>query len=496
MASPTTLAAYEPGTLVLERYVVETAVTRGPLWDVYTAASTDDGDRPAILRVLRRGESTGAPSDAMVRRAQRLATLSHPGLVPVLAAGVHDGSLVIVSADQPGVPFNGVLVDAPSHRLVARDTARVILEAAEALYFLHTLEPPVVHGALRPGKLVLVGESRRTMIMEWGLAPVVLATALDPATPNAFRAPEHTQTGAPVGPAADQFVLASIAYQCLAGTRAFPSEQLALQTIAGASRPSLANLRTDLSERTDAVLHRAWSVDPAERFPDVVQFARALLPLLATADETGRLTSFSLASLPSTGSNPHAMSPSDRSDTTPTVATAVMSRPSDPEAPATPRPRRRMTAGVGSILVLVGGGAAVALAVREGRPVAAAGVSTPPARSAVNVGHGTPPPETTPVSPTTVAPPDAGTSVPGVPVAAQAAALAPSAAVPAPSPSGGGVVPGARLRAGPATDTIAEISAALQHQIDTCSAGQPRLQRHVFVGAAFEASGELSSVRV
>ncbi len=502
MTAQTALPEYTSGMRVLERFVVETAVSRDPLWDVYTAASSDAADEPVILRVLRRTEATSGPADALLRRAQRLTTLSHPGLVPVLAAGVHDGSLVIVSADQPGVPLRAVLVDAPSHRLVARDTARLIVEAAEALHYLHSQQPPVLHGALRHGKMVLVGDARRAMVSDWGLAQLVLTNALDPATPLAYRAPEHTRAGATVGPAADQFVLASIAYECLIGAKAFPSEQQALEAIAGSSRPWLASQRSDLPAEIDEVLHRAWSVEPSERFQDVMQFARALSSLLTSADETGRSAAFALASLPAPRPISESVHPRPVDQATPTLAVEVSALPGAPTAP--PR-RSRAWFAVLATLVVAGGGIAVAMTLRaRGSLANARGVATASTRSAATIEPARPQPVAAVapiVADVAIAPADAM----AVAVAAPRAAPLPTTEAPAPSPTIEAPAPALAPRSGvasgplrhdPSPDAIAQISAALQRQIDTCAAGQPSIHRHVFVGVAFNPTGEVNTIHV
>jgi serine/threonine-protein kinase len=156
-----------------------------------------------------------------------------------------------------------------------------------------------------------------------------------------YLSPEQAQ-GERATPASDVYALGAVAYECLAGRRAFDGEN-SVQVAAMHIRDLPAPLPSDVPAPVRALVERAMAKDPAVRFPDGTALLRAVDEVLAGAGP-----------VPIRSALPRVPAAASAGPT----GTAVMPLPvlppiEEPHVSAPPRERRRPTA----LLV----GAAVAL---------------------------------------------------------------------------------------------------------------------------------------
>src|SRR2546430_12490850 len=120
----------------------------------------------------------------------------------------------------------------------------------------------------------------------FGLAKLLQGTSLKamtgvtPGTP-AYMAPEQV-TGHQVGPAADRYSLATIAYEMLTGVIPFDGEALMELLYAQVHRepPAPSSRQASLSPAVDAVILRGLAKDPAARWNSCTEFVDALAAAL------------------------------------------------------------------------------------------------------------------------------------------------------------------------------------------------------------------------
>jgi eukaryotic-like serine/threonine-protein kinase len=210
------------------------------------------------------------PWDAFRRGAELAITLRHPGVVQLLDFNCEPGSspfLVLEWVD--GTRLSDVIAE--SGIMPIERVAPLIESAAWALASAH--QQGVVHQELRPDELLVVhapGTMREWVkIAGFGVSAALARAGTAP--PSRYRAPEQLVDGDDGDdPQSDQYALAAIAYEMLAGVPPFDEER---------SQPEplpISDLAPGVSPAVDAAIRQALAVEPERRFAGVLEFARAL----------------------------------------------------------------------------------------------------------------------------------------------------------------------------------------------------------------------------
>jgi serine/threonine-protein kinase len=316
-------------------YVIESEIEQGPTWALYRAVNAKRPNEHYVARVLRGMNATQRNViEGFARGAYILEQLKHPGIVPVVSAGVDQGVVFIIKPEIDGTTLAQLLANpAPFD---PADAVRIIREASEVLDFCHRHDPAVPHYALEPSKILLTKPDRSVRVLEVGyvhaLEEVARVEPMDniPRAPDPYRAPEMTP-GAAVSGSADQYALAMIATDLLSHCGPVSA---ALKAAAG------------------PVLARATARDPAARFPTTSAFAQALhdaivpgLRPVAGAKTAGPPTrpSGTMAAAPPTRPSGTMPRPNPSSASRPAVS------PKPAEAPAAPSPARPALGGPGAL---------------------------------------------------------------------------------------------------------------------------------------------------
>jgi hypothetical protein len=211
------------------------------------------------------------PWDVFRRGAELAVTLRHPGVMQVLDFNCEPGSspfLVLEWID--GTRLSDVIAEAGI--LPIERVAPLVESAAWALASAH--QQGIVHQELRPDEVFVV-HAPGTM-REWvklggfGVSAALARTGM--ATPSRYRAPEQNE--APDGegddPQSDQYALAAIAYEMLAGVPPFDEERSRAEPL------PISDLAPGVSPAVDAAIRQALATEPEQRFAGVLEFARAL----------------------------------------------------------------------------------------------------------------------------------------------------------------------------------------------------------------------------
>jgi tRNA A-37 threonylcarbamoyl transferase component Bud32/streptogramin lyase len=367
---------------VFEGYRVEEPVGRGGMGVVYRARQVDL-DRVVALKVIR-PELLDDPliRERFLREARTAAAIDHPNVIPLHAAGVHDGIAYIVMRYVVGddlhhhVRRNGPL---PPHR-----AARVVAQLGEALDAIHIAG--FVHRDVKPANIMLA-RGDHVYVTDFGLAKQAITRGDATRTGQwvgtlDYAAPEQIR-GARVDARADVYSLGAVLYYALTGQVPFDRESDEARMYAHLADPPPVPSRLGVPTAFDAVVARAMAKPPDDRFPSAGDLGRAALA--ATAGEAVTQPERVVATGPA--------SPHGAAEETAEASTAT--RPGTALTVAQPPPSRRRRALPAAVLGTLGAGAIGAFALLgdgdRGAPASATpsatAVATPVVKTVDGIGN-------------------------------------------------------------------------------------------------------------
>lgn len=243
--------------------------------------------RWVALKALRESFTRSADAEAVAgfeREATVIAKLQHPGIVGVFDAGSFEGRRYIVMEYVHGYSLRQLLET--QGRMPEREAVRYGTQVAAALQYAH--EKGVVHCDIKPEN-ILVNEAGTAKIADFGVAESLTRTmapgqAKDFLGTVAYLAPEVIE-GANPSAASDVYSLALMVFELVAGRTPFTASTAgaALGQRLGAPPPPLRAFARSASPELEAVLARALSLTPADRYPTAAAFANALQRIPATS---------------------------------------------------------------------------------------------------------------------------------------------------------------------------------------------------------------------
>lgn len=264
----------------------------GGMGEVYLMQDTRVS-RQVAIKVTRSGEeaypekNTGRDDANRLfqREARAIAALEHPNILPLYDFGEETSeNTTIIYMVMPYCAdgsLEGWLRNRPQRVLSPLDVAYLVEQAAEGLQYAH--EHNLIHLDVKPSNFLLRNNKRNperplVLLADFGIArnftTVASASRTIRGTPTSMAPEQWAST--PVF-ATDQYALAVMAYELLAGRPPFMGsmEQLMYQHFnAQPLAPSVYN--PQLPAAVDAVILRALAKNPEERFPSVTDFATAL----------------------------------------------------------------------------------------------------------------------------------------------------------------------------------------------------------------------------
>jgi serine/threonine-protein kinase len=161
------------------------------------------------------------------------------------------------------------------------EVCAIVKQIADAVHAAHSVG--IVHRDLKPDNVMYDPESRQVKLLDFGIATDTDMSPEQRLTRAGFFvgtlmyvAPEAL-SGELVGPLADQYSLATIAYFLLTGSLPFPAKTPREMFSQLLSQPPIALNQAKAGLRfapaLEAVVMRGLSKEPAKRYPDVVAFA-------------------------------------------------------------------------------------------------------------------------------------------------------------------------------------------------------------------------------
>ncbi len=259
---------------MLGHYEITGKIGKGGMGIVYRALDTLIGREVALKTILLREiedpNERQFLKERLFREAKSAGILSHPNIVTVYQIGEQDG-LTYIAMEFVDGPNLAELLNRPEKPSI-ETLVSILDQSAAALDYAHSRG--VVHRDIKPGN-VIVRSDGVAKIADFGVAKIssqsVTRTGMTLGTPH-YMSPEQFH-GRTIDGRSDQYSLAVMVYEIFTGKKPFTAESITgLMYKILHEQPNPRRDNPDLSEGTDAILRKALSKDPDERYSSCTEF--------------------------------------------------------------------------------------------------------------------------------------------------------------------------------------------------------------------------------
>jgi serine/threonine protein kinase len=259
-------------------YRIEARLGRGGMGVVYRATDLSL-ERPIALKVLT--DDLADDEDfrrRFVAESRLAASLDHPNVIPIHAAGEHDGTLYIAMRLVPGDDLRTVLRE--DGRIEPVRAARLIVQIASALDAAHA--HGLVHRDVKPANVLMTADDH-VYLTDFGLTKRAGADSQATRTGMVlgtldYVAPEQIR-GEAIGPSTDIYSLGCMVTHLLTGAVPFtvPTEEGKLWAHFSEPPPLPSARVPGLGTAYDPIVTRAMSKRPEERYATAGEVGAAML---------------------------------------------------------------------------------------------------------------------------------------------------------------------------------------------------------------------------
>lgn len=259
------------GELLRQRYRIEETLGQGGMGAVYRATDVNLGVGVAVKENLF---TTEEYARQFRREATILASLRHAALPRVTDHFVieGEGQYLVMDFIQGEDLRERLERDGPVSESMA---VRWFVEICDALAYLHSRTPPIVHRDIKPGNIKITPDDHAVLV-DFGLAKVLeesgtTTTGAKAMTPG-FSPPEQYGAGR-TDPRTDIYALAATLYTAL--TASIPEDSLE-RAMGRATLTPIRRRNPKVSSTLSRAIERALALEPEERFQTMSEFAAAL----------------------------------------------------------------------------------------------------------------------------------------------------------------------------------------------------------------------------
>src|SRR3989440_6275089 len=282
-----------------DRYRLERPLGQGGMATVYLAHDLKHSRKVAV-KVLRSDFGTAIGAERFLREIEIAAALNHPHILAVHDSGEAAGLLYYVTPYVEGKTLRDRLQR--DTRLPVEEALKIAREVADALDYAH--QRGVVHRDIKPENILF--QSGHAVVADFGIARAISAAGetrsralTQPGavigTPD-YMSPEQASGERELDGRSDQYALACVLYEMLAGQPPFtgPTMESILLRHLTVPAPRITDVQPDVPKPVAAALTRALAKAPAERFSGMAAFVEAIgaPEAPAGAPPPAQLTSF------------------------------------------------------------------------------------------------------------------------------------------------------------------------------------------------------------
>ena len=254
-------------------------------------------DRLVAIKVLRPDFTASVGSGRFLREIRTAAQLQHPHILPLHDSGETNGLLYYVMPFVEGESLRDRLNR--EHQLPLEEALRITRDVGDALVYAHGRG--VVHRDIKPENILLSRSGDEAgghaLVADFGIALAASTTTEETLTQAgiavgtpAYMSPEQASADRSLDGRSDQYSLGCVLYEMLVGHAPFlgATAQEILARHLRDPLPPLRTVRPELSGVVERVVQTALAKSPADRYPTVSAFTRALAPAVVTSTKAPR----------------------------------------------------------------------------------------------------------------------------------------------------------------------------------------------------------------
>ncbi|MFQ3674191.1 MAG: serine/threonine-protein kinase, partial [Aggregatilineales bacterium] len=218
--------------------------------------------------------------------ARAISKLEHLHILPIFAFGEQDGISYMAMRYMDSGTLSDRIKQGP---IPLSDCTRILRQLGEALDYAHS--NGILHRDIKPSN-ALLDKSGNAYLTDFGIAKMVSgSSALDLTgsgligTPF-YMSPEQCRGERDLTPASDLYSLGVVLFEMVTGLTPYRAETplAVLQMHLISPLPNARDLRPELPESAAAVIKKALSKDPNDRYPSGRALAEAFERALASAE--------------------------------------------------------------------------------------------------------------------------------------------------------------------------------------------------------------------
>jgi len=268
------------GSVLQGRYLIHSRLASGAMGVVYKGERVQLGRAVAVKFLHPWIAAQKTFLSRFENEAKAMSRLLHPHCVSVIDFGV-EGSPYLVMDFVTGRTLRDRMLDG---QVPVVDAMRIAQQLLAGLAHAH--EQGIVHRDLKPENLILSAEAgleEHLRILDFGLAKLrdgpAMTAGMAVGTPS-YMSPEQSGADGEIDARTDIYTVGVLMFELLAGRKPFQSENIGEVILMHREAPP-PHLRATApqagySAALDAVLHKAMSKRPADRFQSAAELAAAL----------------------------------------------------------------------------------------------------------------------------------------------------------------------------------------------------------------------------
>jgi serine/threonine-protein kinase len=295
----------KPGEVLRGRYQIRRIIGQGGMGSIYLADDNRLEGRQCALKEVEHDRSMPTDllrqaRDQFQREATVLARLDHPNLPKVSDFFSQGGRDYLVMDFIPGEDLRAILSESRQKGdfLLETDVLMWANQLADALEYLHSQDPPILHRDIKPGNIKLT-PSGLVKLVDFGLVKILASDEMTVTVLQGRGTVQYTpleQYGGDAGHTdvrSDVYAFGATLYHLLTNTAPVEARERFLHPD---SLIAPRQLNSEISPRTERAILWAMNLHPDERPVDIKTFRQALFGGIHPPSVTMRnMSSLSLA---------------------------------------------------------------------------------------------------------------------------------------------------------------------------------------------------------